>query len=541
MKKILKSKFALISLLSISILIFSSFLFSKHVEASVSFNFVTKWGTMGSGNGQFNMPVGIAVDSGDNIYVGERYTNNRIQNFTSNGNFISLFNSPNGNGQFNLSDNGEAMTVDHHDHVYVSGNSAVNEFDTAGHFIKTFGFGVLDGSNVFQICNAGSTCRDGIDAGSNLGSFSGVGHIAVDDQDNVYVPDWNYNVIQKFTPTGTPVFRFGGNFDTTVSVAIDSSGNIYTTDYTMYVQKFDSNGNFITSWGGYGSADGQFNYPSNIAIDSTDLIYVFDSGNNRIEVFDTDGNFITKFGSRGSADGQIRGVVDKGTIAIDSHDNIYITDFYNYRVQEFTKVISQNRSLSVPPKLELRIVDNASANTAGVINTADNTASAPPATAATSLYLSSSNTTQGISIYWAGDTLASPNNTLDPNKCSAYTDVSGSSWSWGGPAYTGTSIAPTTVWSTPIVDHPTIPTTYYVSCASSVGGPTLIASITVTPAIVAPTPSTALSLQIVNGTSAPVFSNSNNTTPTPYPTPMTIPLGSSIDISWAGDTLPRWW
>jgi DNA-binding beta-propeller fold protein YncE len=45
------------------------------------------------------------------------------------------------------------------------------------------------------------------------------------------------------------------------------------------IQKFDSDGNFITSWGSEGTDDGQFWLPHDIAIDSSDNVYVVDSGN----------------------------------------------------------------------------------------------------------------------------------------------------------------------------------------------------------------------------------------------------------------------
>ncbi|GAB6286295.1 MAG: hypothetical protein STSR0009_24960 [Methanoregula sp.] len=44
--------------------------------------FITKWGTYGSGNGQFKNPDGVAVDSSGNVYVMDQY-NNRIQKFNS--------------------------------------------------------------------------------------------------------------------------------------------------------------------------------------------------------------------------------------------------------------------------------------------------------------------------------------------------------------------------------------------------------------------------------------------------------------------------
>ena len=52
------------------------------------------------------------------------------------------------------------------------------------------------------------------------------------------------------------------------------------------VQKFDSNGTFITKWGSEGDGDGQLSEPEDIAIDPlTNRVYVTDTGNSRIQLF----------------------------------------------------------------------------------------------------------------------------------------------------------------------------------------------------------------------------------------------------------------
>lgn len=43
-------------------------------------NYLSMWGSLGSGDGQFNNPSGIAVDSSGNVYVSDTY-NHRIQVF----------------------------------------------------------------------------------------------------------------------------------------------------------------------------------------------------------------------------------------------------------------------------------------------------------------------------------------------------------------------------------------------------------------------------------------------------------------------------
>ena len=50
--------------------------------------FVTKWGSQGTGDGEFTSPLGIAVDHSGFVYVADRDTHS-IQKFTSDGTFVT--------------------------------------------------------------------------------------------------------------------------------------------------------------------------------------------------------------------------------------------------------------------------------------------------------------------------------------------------------------------------------------------------------------------------------------------------------------------
>ncbi|XP_011407572.1 PREDICTED: RING finger protein nhl-1-like [Amphimedon queenslandica] len=59
-----------------------------------------------------------------------------------------------------------------------------------------------------------------------------------------------------------------------------------------------------------GSANGQFQYPHEIAIDSQGLVYVTDFGNHRIQKFSPDGKFFNWFSTEGSGPGQLNSPYD---------------------------------------------------------------------------------------------------------------------------------------------------------------------------------------------------------------------------------------
>jgi len=108
-------------------------------------NFQFRFGGTGVGPGQFNEPVGIAVDNG-RIIVSD-VTNQRIQVFDTSGNFQFLFGSGGaGPGQFL---NPWGVDVDRSGNIYVTdngGNDRIQIFDSSGNYISEFGStGVGDG------------------------------------------------------------------------------------------------------------------------------------------------------------------------------------------------------------------------------------------------------------------------------------------------------------------------------------------------------------------------------------------------------------
>ncbi len=112
----------------------------------------------------------------------------------------------------------------------------------------------------------------------------------------------------------------------------------------MIVQKFDSNGNFITKWGSTGTGDGRFQSPIGISADQSGNIYVVDFGNDRVQKFDSNGNFITKWGSTGTGDGQFQSPIG---IAVNSKGIVYVTNSALSQAFSLIRLANQNGFLPV--------------------------------------------------------------------------------------------------------------------------------------------------------------------------------------------------
>ena len=278
-----------------------------------SYNYVAQWGSFGIGNGCFNIPAGIAIDSSGYVYVSDS-GNHRIQKFTKNGTFLFAWGTPgSGTGQFN---NPSGIAVNGSGNVYVAdfGNDRVQEFDSGGTYITAWG-----------------------STGSATGQFSQPEGICCDASGNVYVAEYSNHRVQKFDSSGTYLTSWGtfgtlpGQFYRPVGVSADNSGNIYVADSgNDRMQKFNSNGSYLAGWGSHGPGNGQFNDPEYTAVDASGNIYVTDSNNDRIQKFASDGTYLKQWGGYGTGNGQyqyLRG------IALDVPGNVYVVDYSGARVQ----------------------------------------------------------------------------------------------------------------------------------------------------------------------------------------------------------------
>jgi DNA-binding beta-propeller fold protein YncE len=79
-------------------------------------------------------------------------------------------------------------------------------------------------------------------------------------------------------------------FQYPADIVIDTAGDIYVLDSDNHrVQKFNSEGTWLSQFGSYGAGDGQLSYPWGLDADAEGRVYISDTNNDRIQVFDANG------------------------------------------------------------------------------------------------------------------------------------------------------------------------------------------------------------------------------------------------------------
>ena len=271
--------------------------------------FLGAWGTQGDGDGKLYGPQGVSAAPDGAVYVSDT-NNHRVQKFTTTGSYLTQWGSQ-GTGEGDL-DFPVHLAAPTNDAVYVcdGDNDRVQYFDADGTYLGQFG-------------TTGDMSEDG------PGEFVWTMGIAIDSSFDVYVTDWGNHRVQKFDADGHFDEMWNSeSFNGPFGLATDSDDDVYLTEFLAgRVQKYDG-----SDWSVLVS-DADLSHPSGIAVGAAGRIYVCDTENHRIQVFDSDGNLVTRWGSYGTGLGQFRRPMG---IAIHPNGDIYVADTDNHRIQVFS-------------------------------------------------------------------------------------------------------------------------------------------------------------------------------------------------------------
>jgi DNA-binding beta-propeller fold protein YncE len=164
--------------------------------------------------------------------------------------------------------------------------------------------------------------------------------VAVDPRNGrIFVVDVAAHQVVVLTPDGQVITRLGrrgagdGEFNFPTYVAIDSQERVYVSDSLNFrVQEFSADFQFIRQIGSQGDAPGYFAQPKGLAVDGDDHLYVVDSQFEAVQVFDHTGQLLLDFGEQGRKSGEFW--LPAG-VFIDRHNRIWVADSSNHRVQVF--------------------------------------------------------------------------------------------------------------------------------------------------------------------------------------------------------------
>ena len=164
--------------------------------------------------------------------------------------------------------------------------------------------------------------------------------MTVDRTGRLFVADTHYNRVMVFDRDGKAIGQFGsqgegdGQFELPTDVAVDADGFVYVSEYggNDRVSKFTPDWRFVTSFGGPGSGPPELSRPSALAFDKQGRLWVADACNHRICWFDRSGAFLGAFGTLGEAPGQLKYPYDVSFL----HDGTAVVcEYGNNRLQRF--------------------------------------------------------------------------------------------------------------------------------------------------------------------------------------------------------------
>ncbi len=217
-----------------------------------------------------DLPLGIAVDQAGTIFVGNNGRDN-VEVYGNNGLLHSVIDS----GNILMPND---MTLDQDGNLYVVDSLAntVKVYSALGNLLRSIG-GPGDGDGEFKFP---------VSLTISYTQASGQLYVADQGHGKIQVYDLLGNYLRSFGEK-IPAFSstWEGRFTRLQSLSFDSTGRLHAADcYLNKIQILNSvTGEFINSYGSFGSAAGQLNLPLDIIVINPGLTVVANNGNHKVE------------------------------------------------------------------------------------------------------------------------------------------------------------------------------------------------------------------------------------------------------------------
>jgi len=321
-------------------------------------------------NASFNFSnlVGLTTDNKGNLYIGD-CANNSIRKITASTGIVT---SIAGNGTYGYSGDGgpaTAAAISGPDGIAVDSSGNLFIYDRFNYVIRKID---ANTRKITTIAGNGTNGYSG-DGGLAINASLSFGErIALDKSGNLFFADEGNNVVREInanthiitTVAGTGNGGYSGdgslataaNLNGVMGLALDANNNIYLSDQVDgVIRRIDAGTHIITSIAGTGtvgfSGDGglatgaQLNYPTDIAFDKNNSIYICDNSNKKIRKIDS----VTKIITSISGNGYI-GTVD-GIPAIQSNLNspfgVYTDASGNFYIVDYNKIRKVNKATGI--------------------------------------------------------------------------------------------------------------------------------------------------------------------------------------------------
>ena len=183
---------------------------------------------------------------------------------------------------------------------------------------------------------------------SRPGRFNAPGGVAVASNDDLIVADFYNQRIQRLRRDGAFIWQLGktgeqgiwaGAFNYPTDVAVGRDGTVFVADgYNDRIQVFGGDGTYLRRWGGpfglniFGPFNGWFTTVTGLAVDKVGNLFVADFYNHRVQKFRSDGTFLTSLGKKGNGPGRFNHAI---AVAVAEDGSVFVADFGNNRIQKW--------------------------------------------------------------------------------------------------------------------------------------------------------------------------------------------------------------